>query len=196
MDSPESTVCYWPRRKPHLLVLIYLLLVAAAGGWLIDAALLGGRFSGTSVNLPGRDNLRVLLMIPIICILGFSAALYAVRLLNPRPSLTLTPEGMEFRPFYGSARFVGWDEISEVSIFDYRLEHAARRYGIGIGLRDPDRYLKRLGFYGREDAKSNACKIGYHLFITTALVSEPLENVQKVMQRFLDMSRQTEARSA
>ena len=172
------------------MVLIYCLLLAAGGGWVIDAALFGGMLSGTSVDLSRRDNFRALLMIPFFCILGFCAALYALRLLSPRPSLTLTPEGMEFRPIFGSTWFIGWDEISEVSIFDYRLDPAPRRYGIGIGLRDPDRYLKRLGFYSQQVARSNARKFGYHLYVSTALVSEPLENVHKTMQRFLDRSRQ------
>lgn len=196
MDTPEPTVSYWPRRTLLVVMLTGSLLPAAACIWLIDAGLFAGRLLGTNVDLTGPRAIRLLGMVPFICIMLYFAALCAYRLWRPQPSLTLKTDGMEIRPFFGSARFVGWEDVTEITIFDYRQNFGKRIEGIGVGLRDPDRYMQGLSGLNRLDARSNARKFGYHLYVGRAMLTVPLENARETMQRFLDRSRQPEAPSA
>lgn len=129
MDTPEPTVSYWPRRTLLVVMLTGSLLPAAACIWLIDAGLFAGRLLGTNVDLTGPRAIRLLGMVPFICIMLYFAALCAYRLWRPQPSLTLKPDGMEIRPFFGSARFVGWEDVTEITIFDYRQNFGKRIEG-------------------------------------------------------------------
>ena len=91
-------------------------------------------------------------------------------------------------------RFIRWDDISAISVFDYPWRSRLRGQGLGILLRDD--CLQQFDRRGRENAKANVHWVGYHLIVDKALVSEPLENVRETMQRFLDRGRQPETPAA
>ncbi|HSM40542.1 MAG TPA: STM3941 family protein [Afifellaceae bacterium] len=192
MAVPETPISFWPRPMLLVLYLIGSLLFVAVSAWMIDGGLLGGRLMGTPEEFfRGSRSYSLLVAIPFGCIFVVCAAFYADRLLRPRPSLTLTTDGMGIYFWLGRTRFIRWDDISAISVFDY--PHM-RGQGLGILLRDD--CLQQFDRRGRKNAKANLHWVGYYLIVHKALVSEPLENVRDTMQRFLERSRQPQAPAA